>query len=135
MKPSINFTTQDDLDNLPAGIKIDNAGPGPGVIKSFNYYLDRNSVGSSADSALKVIGLEKSENITYLDLEESDTLAVGESDWLIRYKKQPRGKLQKKEADHLMDLLDGRLAIQVEVCPVLGGDCVTKCSTKGRCEK
>jgi len=133
MKPSVNFDTENVSDDPPVGIKVDDAGPGPAVIKSFTYYLDRKPVGSKGDDALETAGLSDSAEIINLDLEVGDTLAVNENEWLIAFKTKPRSSRQIKEIEQLADLLDKRLAIEIEFCPVLGGKCESKCSTTGMC--
>jgi hypothetical protein len=131
MKPSINFTSEDDIDEGAVGIAIENSGPGPAKIKSINYFVGRVPVGDvtkAADFA------DLGPNVHYLEWEEGDTLAVGEKQWLLKYSKKPRTKQQQQELDEFTDLIDRKLAVQVEFCPVLPGECTKKCSQKGWCQ-
>jgi hypothetical protein len=132
MKPSVNFMNQNDSDELPVGISIENAGPGPAQIKSISYFVDKKPVGD-VDKAIEQTGLEE---IQFLELEEGDTLAVGgKEQWLLKMSKKPHGKEEQKELDHFIDVISHHLAIEVEFCPVVsGGNCGKKCSTKGWCQ-
>jgi inorganic pyrophosphatase/exopolyphosphatase len=122
--------TADDGDDLPVGIVIQNAGPGPARIKSVTYFVDKKPVGDVD----KATDFENMDYIHFIQLEDGDTLAVGEKIWLLKYSKTQRGKQDDKELDQFLDIIDHHLAVGVEFCPVLGGDCGRKCSTKGWCE-
>jgi len=134
MKPSINYLTENDPDDIPVGIKVDNAGPGPATIKTFTYFLDKKPIGGDGANVLEMIGLSNAKNIINTDMEPDDTMAVGESEWLIQYKSLPHNRQQRRELQKLVDLLDNQLAVEIEFCPVLGGKCEKKCSSKGMCE-
>jgi hypothetical protein len=43
-KPHVDFDTEDDSDQPIVGIAIMNAGPGPALIKSVSFYVDRKPV-------------------------------------------------------------------------------------------
>jgi hypothetical protein len=130
MKPSVDFEIADDPDDLPVGIDIQNSGPGPAVIKSITYYVDKKVVGEVS----KLVDFENLENVPTYDFDNGDTLAVGEHHWLLSYKSKPQGRDDQKKFDGFVDLIDHHLAAEVEFCPVLPGDCFTKCSTKGWCK-
>ncbi len=130
MKPSVDFDTETDIDDLPVGISIGNAGPGPAIIKSIGYYVDKKFVGDVD----KLVDFAKLNYIPTFDYEEGDTLAVGERHWLLSYRDKPRGKKEEKELDDFVDFIDHHLAVEVQFCPALPGQCSTKCSTKGWCK-
>jgi len=134
MKPSINFDTEYDPDELPAGIKIDDAGPGPAVIQSVTYYVDKKAIGDDPDKLVAFVNLSDSDNISVMKLEKGDTLAVGENEWLFSYKPKAKGKQEQKYEDRFMDLLDRHIAVEVQFCSVLGTHCDKKCSTDGWCD-
>lgn len=127
MKPSVDFYTELDTDDLPVGIRIDNSGPGPATIKSTTYYVDHKPVGDVGDATAKF------PNTRINELEEGDTLGVGEHFWLLGYSKKPHAKTDEKELNDFVDFIDHHLGVEVESCPVLPGKCSIKCSTKGRC--
>jgi hypothetical protein len=131
MKPSVNFTSEDDIDEGAVGVALENAGPGPAKIKSITYFIDRKPVGDvtkAADFA------DLGANVHYLEWEDGDTLGVGEKQWLLKCSKKPRTKQDQQELDEFTDLIDHKLAVQVEFCPVLPGECSKKCSQKGWCD-
>jgi len=130
MKPSVDFEIADDPDDLPVGIGITNSGPGPAVIKSITYYVDKKVVGEVS----KLVDFENLINVPTYDFDEGDTLAVGEHHWLLSYKSKPHGTDEEKKFDDFVDLIDHHLAAEVEFCPVLPGKCFTKCSTKSWCK-
>lgn len=130
MKPSVQFMNDDDPDELPVGISIDNAGPGPATIKSIEFYVDKKPVGP-AEKAVDFLNLG---NVHYLELDEGDTLAVGAREWLLRYDRKPRNKEDQKDLNDFLEVLNHRVAVQVEFCPVMNGECGKKCSTPHWCE-
>ena len=130
MKPSVEFELEDDPDDLPVGINIQNSGPGPAVIKSVTYYVDKKVIGDVD----KVVDFENLQNVPTYDFDEGDTLAVGEHHFLLSYKNKHHGKDEQKQLDQFVDLIDHHLAAEVVFCPVLPGDCFSKCSTKGWCK-
>jgi hypothetical protein len=68
-----------------------------------------------------------------LEFDPGDTLAIGEKEWLIAYKKPRRGKVDQKNIENFSDFIDQQLAIKITFCSI-SGDCWTKCSTKSRCD-
>ena len=129
MKPAVDFDTADDPDDPPVGIAISNAGPGPAVIKSVEFYVDRKPVKDAEEAAQR--GQLDVEQLNAFEFDEGDTLAVGQKEWLFRYRKT--SKPDEAQAARYADFVGGRLGIEAEFCSVLG-DCWIKCSTRGRCE-
>jgi hypothetical protein len=129
MKPAVDFDTADDPDDPPVGIAIANAGPGPAVIKSVSYFVDRKQV-KDAEEAARSAKLDI-DQLSAFEFDEGDTLAVGEKEWLFRYRKTSRP--DDRQAARYADFVGGHLGIEAEFCSVLG-DCWLKCSTRGRCE-
>ncbi|MHB8214871.1 MAG: hypothetical protein ACYDDS_02220 [Candidatus Sulfotelmatobacter sp.] len=131
MKPSVNLPTEDDINEGAVGIALNNSGPGPAKIKSINYFIDRKLVGD-VNKALDFSNLGP--DVHFLEWEEDGTLGVGEKQWLLKWSKRPHTKKDQQELDEFVNLIDHRLAVQVEFCPVLAGDCSKRCSTKGWCQ-
>jgi hypothetical protein len=129
MKPSVDFDTEDDPDEPPIGIAIANSGPGPAVIKSVSYYVDRKQMKGPEETAQ--YGKLDVDQVSAFEFDEGDTLAVGEKEWLFRYRKA--SKPDQAQAERYADFVGEHLAIEAEFCSVLG-DCWIKCSTRGRCE-
>jgi hypothetical protein len=129
MKPSLNFMTAEDADDPPVGISIANAGPGPAIIKSVTWFVDRKPF-SDVNQAMN---LESLADVHSLELQQGDTLGVGETEWLVKYTKKPHGKQEETELNDFIDKID-HTAVEVEFCPVIGTSCGKKCSTKGWCE-
>ena len=125
MKPSVDFDIQDEDVEPTVGVRIMNVGPGPAVIKKVTYYVDRKPVRDEEEA----IGYGKLSGslVRYYSFDEDDTLAKDEQHFLFYLSTK-----HKKELDRFIDFIDEHLAIEVTYCS-LKGDCVTKCSTKGRC--
>lgn len=115
MKPSVDFDTEDDPDTPPVGIEIRNAGPGPAVVKSLTYYVDR----------------EVSQRLENFKFQPDDTLAVNENEWLVKHSKY-HGKEDKHEVDKFADFIDQQVGVEVVYCSI-AGECWKKCSTIDRC--
>jgi hypothetical protein len=130
MKPSVDFETQNDADEPPVGITIQNAGPEPAIIKSVTYFVDKKPVGDLE----KLVDFASLQTFQGYEFDEGDTLAVGEHHWLVSIRDKPRGKSDEKVFDNFIDLIDHHLAVKVEFCPALPGECSTKCSTKDWCK-
>jgi len=106
-------------------LAITNSGPGIARIKSIVYYVDRKSV-KDPDEALRYGKLNPDLNHG-VEFEDDDSLAVGQTDWLIDYRTK-----NKEELDRFSQFLDEQLAAEVNYCSV-DGECWKKCSYKGRC--
>lgn len=132
-KPHLDFQIGNDPDELPVGIAIQNAGPGPADIRSVTFYVDRKSV-TDAEEAGNTYGKLSDSELDYEIFDRDDTLAVGETAWLIRYRKPKGEKINRKNLERFADFVDQNLAIDVKFCSIIREDlCWTKCSTEGRC--
>lgn len=129
MKPSVDFEKDFDPDDNPVGISVGNEGPGPAVIKSVTYFVDKKAVGDVD----KLVEFQELGDVVTYDFDEGDTLAVGQRHWLLSLATKVRGNDEKQELDEFVDLINHHLAVEVKFCTVLPGDCYTKCSTKGWC--
>lgn len=115
-------------------IAIKNSGPGPADIRAITFYVDRKSV-TDTEEAGNVYGKLSLSELDYVTFDPDDTLAVGETAWLIQYRKPRGGKINQKNLEHFADFVDQNLAIEVQFCSTIREDlCWTKCSTKGRCQ-
>jgi hypothetical protein len=76
-RPHVDFDTEADADTPPVGIAITNAGPGPALIKSITFYVDRKPVADADDAGLNYAHLSKAE-LDYQELEPGDTLGINE---------------------------------------------------------
>lgn len=130
MKPSITLSTDADPDELPVGISVENAGPGPATIKSVTYFVDRKLT----KNLEQVIDLADLSEVHYTDLDPGDTLAVGEKEWILKYATKPRTKAEEKKLEELSASIDQHVAVRIEFCPVLPGECGKKCSKEGWCD-
>jgi hypothetical protein len=118
-RPSLSMTTFDDIDELPIGISIQNAGPGPARIKSVKYFVDGKPI-VDLDKATNFEGLPE---VHIIELEADDTLAVGENEWLLKDTRKPHEKDDEKAMDAFVDFVDHHLVIKVEFCPIVGDEC------------
>jgi hypothetical protein len=132
VRPHVDFETEDDSDTPPMGIAIINEGPGPAVIKSLTYFVDRKPVQGGYTEALDY-GKINSDIVDGFDFDPDDTMAVGKEEWLLRYIKPHGKKIKQKDIDDFADFLDFHIAIYVEFCSVMGV-CGNTCSTKGWCK-
>jgi hypothetical protein len=131
IKPSVDFYIGNDPDSPPIGIAITNAGPGPAVVKSVKFYVDRKLVQDAEEAGTTYGHLSEAELDSY-EFDPDDTLAINEKEWLINYRKPRNGKNNQKNLEKFADFIDQNLAVEVSFCSIMG-DCWTKCSTKGRC--
>ncbi|HWK47047.1 MAG TPA: hypothetical protein VNT30_20160 [Stellaceae bacterium] len=127
MKPLVNFYIQDDDTDPKAkvGLAIENNGPGPAIIKSVSYFVDRKPV-KDADEALRY-GKLNPDHDHGDQFDDDDALASGRIIWLIDYQTK-----DKKEMARFIDFLDEHLALEISYCSVKD-ECARKCSDKRRC--
>ena len=131
LKPSVDIYTGADPDTPPVGISITNSGPGPALIKSVTFFVDRKPVQDANEAGITYAKLSEAQ-LNWYELEPDDTLAVNETEWLIRYRKPRGGKNSQQSMEKFSDFIDQHLAVEVRFCSIRGS-CSTKCSTKGRC--
>jgi len=133
-KPHVDFDAESDPDEQPVGIAVINAGPGPAVVKSVTFYVDRKSVRDADEAGRDYAKLDESE-LSFFELEPGDSLAPGDKFWLIKYRKPRGGKIIRKNLENFADFVDQRLAVEIAYCSAFDEDlCWTKCSTKDRCK-
>ena len=133
MRPSVDFTVSDDAADPPVGVSIENAGPGPATIKSIAYFVDKKPVGDVV-KAMEFGHFKSPENIHTFQFEEGDTLAVGATEWLFKYGSTVKSKKSADDIYALGSFIDEHLAVEVEFCPVIPGNCSKRCSTVGWCK-
>jgi hypothetical protein len=127
-KPSINFFTDVEPEDVPTGIEVSNAGPGPAVVKAITFYVDKKSFGADVDKALEYLNLDSADNVETMTLDKGDTIGVGEHQWLIVDKTMPDGKAQEADYKRFTEAVDKRIAVKVEYCSTNGNQCSVKCS-------
>src|SRR5216684_3009847 len=127
VKPLVNFYIQDDDADPKAkvGLAVENNGPGPAIIKSVNYFVDRKPV-KNPEEALRY-GKLNPDHDHGDEFEEDDALASGRTTWLIDYQTK-----DKKEMARFIEFLDEHLAAEISYCSIKD-ECTKKCSDKGRC--
>lgn len=134
LKPHVDFDTEDETDFPPFGIAIINEGPGPAVVKSLAYFLDRKPM-KDLDAAATA-GNVSLDHLRYFSMDPGDVMAVQEKDWLLQFKPAHGKKANPKDTDHFADFIDDHLAIEVTFCSVVDETaCWTKCSAKDQCSK
>lgn len=132
IRPHVDFDTEDDTDILPVGIAIQNAGPGPAIIKSLTCYVDRKRV-TDYKEALEY-GKINEDIIDYFEFDPDDAIEVGGKYWLLRYMKPRHARVSQKDLDDFADFIDQHVAVEVSFCSAMGNECWTKCSIKDRCQ-
>jgi hypothetical protein len=133
-KPHVDFDIEDDPDEPPVGIAIKNGGPGPATIKSVIFFVDRKTVRDADEVAKSYAKLNETE-YSYSEFDPDDTLAAGETLWLIQYRKPRKEKLNQQKLEKFSDFIDQHLAIKVTFCSTVREDlCWHKCSTKDWCD-
>lgn len=126
----VSFETNEDTDDALVGIKIENAGPAVARLKDITYYVDRKPM----DDQDQAIDNGKLKDVRTFEFEEDDTLAVGETRWLLSKSTKVRSKEGRKELGQFTDFLDNHLAVEAEICSLISGKCQTICSTEGWCK-
>jgi hypothetical protein len=94
-KPHVDFDTESDPDKPPVGIAINNAGPGPALINSVNFYVDRKPVQDADEAGRTYAKLSASEFDAEI-IEPNDTLGVGEKNVAYTIPQTASGKNQRK---------------------------------------
>jgi hypothetical protein len=128
--PRVSFETSEDTDDPLVGIKIENAGPAVARLKDLTYYVDKKPM----DDIDEAIDIGKLEDVHTFEFNPDDTLAVGETRWLLSKSTKSSHKGDNKSVQQLIDFLDKNLAVQAEVCSLISGECWTVCSTEGWCK-
>jgi hypothetical protein len=123
-KPLVAFYIESDANEPKKGLAIDNLGPGPAVIKSIRYFVDRQLL--DEQEVLQHVKLNPDFDHGVV-LDEGDVLGVGQRVWLIDYRTK-----NDKEIGRLADLFGSRLVVEVSYCSI-GDECWRKCSPNGRC--
>ena len=120
LMPSVGFFEDVGSGDSDIGIQLTNSGPGVALIKSVKFYVDGRLV-RDVDVALANGGFDDglSKGVAF---SSEDSMAVGESDWLIDY------LASDVQLDRLESFMDDRLNIDVEYCSVEGDHCRHKCS-------
>lgn len=124
-KPLVSFYIESDVRESKRGVAIENLGPGPAVIKSVRYFVDRRPIDAEED-VLKYGNLNSNLD-NGIELAAGDAVGVGQRVWLIDYRTK-----SQKELDQLMEFLDSHLAVEVSYCSI-DNECWKKCSSKGQC--
>src|SRR5579862_5920802 len=95
------------------GIGIRNVGPGVARISSVKYFVDRKPV----DDPNAVLGEGKldSNRDSGVTLDRGDSMAAGETDWLIDYRAGRRA-----DEDRAVDFVENHLQIAIEYCSAAG---------------
>lgn len=132
LKPLVNFYTEDGEDQSTVGVSITNNGPGPAIIKSITYFVDRKLV-RDVDEAVQY-GKLNQDIVRVIQYDEDDALASGRTEWLISRstKAAAKSKMDREELDRFLDFIDEKLGIEITYCSI-DDECGKKCSTKGRC--
>jgi hypothetical protein len=130
-KPHVDFEIEDDPDEPPVGVAIRNAGPGPAIIKSVTFFVDRKAVRDADDVATTYAKLTDKE-YTYNEFDPYDSLAGQEKVWLLSYALRGN-KMDKQRISKFTDSIGQRLGIKVTFYSVIREAlCSTKCTNKGR---
>jgi hypothetical protein len=61
LKPSVDIYTGADPDTPPVGISITNSGPGPALIKSVTFFVDRKPVQDANEAGITYAKLSEAE--------------------------------------------------------------------------
>jgi hypothetical protein len=68
-------------------------------------------------------------------MQHGDTLAVGETVWLINYRKPRGGSVIQKNKSAFANFITKSAGIEITYCSVIRETaCWKKCSDKGRCQ-
>jgi hypothetical protein len=124
-RPLVDFYTEDSEGASKIGIEIQNEGQAPLLVSKIVYFVDGRIIGGHDEAAM--LGKLNPTAVDYVDFEPGDKMAAGEKDWLFYWNSADKSNLPK-----FIDFLDKHLAIGAKVCSQLG-DCVSRCSTPGRC--
>ncbi len=128
LQPLLAFDLEDDPEQFPFGIMVENDGAGPAIIKSVTYYVDNLPI-EDVDKVIAAAKLNSKQTDTQL-FDRDDALGVGRNMWLLSRSK--RNRADTTEANKFADFLGDHLDVKINYCS-LAGDCFTKCSTPDHC--
>jgi hypothetical protein len=122
--PRVKVEQDLDPDDPLIGVKIVNLGTAPAAIKGLTFYIDRKP-GDVDD----VIDEGKLTDVGTYEFDGDDTLAVGESEWLLS-----KSTKDKKDVDRFVEFIDKHVAVQTNVCSITTGKCEIRCSAEEWCK-
>jgi hypothetical protein len=126
LQPLLVFDTEDDPEEAPFGLTVENDGAGPAIIKTVTYYVDKKPVASGdPDDVIKVAKLNSNET-NYQEIEPNDAVGVGQH--ISLFFRGTRYKADGTEADRFADFLDDHLEVKIEY-QSLSGESFIKCAT------
>jgi len=124
--PFLVFDTEDDPDQYPMGLSVDNEGVGPAIIKAVTYYVHKEEIaGASPRSVINAARLDATQT-RFHELKRGETLDVGKKRWL--FWRRENDKADSEEAARFASFIDGDLGVKIQY-QSSSGETFTQCRT------
>lgn len=127
LQPILTFDVEDDPDDAPFALIVENDGEGPAIVTAITYYLDGHKLGSPddvLDSAKLPVAAK------FQQFEPGDAFGKGQTLKLFWWK----GTASKSDGDAFAKFLDERLAVKIEY-KSLAGDTYVRCITPDKFDR
>jgi hypothetical protein len=125
-QPSLVFDTEDDPDEYPMGLMVENEGTGPAIIKTVTYYVHKEEIADgNAESVINAAKLDAKQT-KFHELKRGDAFRVGEQLWL--FWRSENDKADAEEAAKFANFIDDDLEVKIQY-QSLSGDTFTQCRT------
>lgn len=125
-QPSLVFDTEDDPDQYPMGLMVENEGTGPAIIKAVTYYVHKEEI--TDGNPLSVINAAKldAKQTKFRELKRGEAFGVGEQMWL--FWRGEKDKADAEEAAKFANFIDDDLVVKIQY-QSSSGDTFTQCKT------
>jgi hypothetical protein len=125
-QPSLVFDMEDDPDEYPMGVMVENEGAGPAIIKTVTYYVRTAEITDGNPLSVINAGKLDAKRTKFHELKRGDVLRVGEQMWL--FWRGENDKADPEEAARFASFIDDDLEVKIQY-QSSSGDTFTQCRT------
>jgi hypothetical protein len=125
-QPSLVFDTEDDTDEYPMGLLVENEGTGPAIIKTVTYYVHKEEIADGNPETVINAAKLNPQQTKFHELKSGDAFRVGEQLWL--FWRSEKDKADNDEAARFASFIDDDLEVKIQY-QSLSGDTFTQCRT------
>ena len=126
--PKVTFVTGEDRNAEQAGIAMKNAGPGPAIIKSVDYFIDGRHM-ADEEAVIDVAPRGARNLLQYTHLNPGARVDQSGDTWLLFL---PRRDAKAREYERLANFMTDSVAVGVKYCSEQNA-CADACSKTGAC--
>jgi hypothetical protein len=125
-QPTLVFDTEDDPDEYPMGLMVENEGGGPAIIKTVTYYVRKEEVTDGNPASVINASKLDAKQTKFHELKRGEVLGVGEQIWL--FWRRENDKADTEEAARFASFIDDDLEVKIQY-QSSSGDTFTLCRT------